>query len=203
MWAYQGCIRSSVFQVSYQGGHTEWAYQEGIPWGTPRGLFNVAYCRAYEGVMAMGHNERHTNRAYGRRHTKRAYHLCIQCCIFQGSFQGGIPMVHTMRVYQVMHSMFYTKASIPSGHTKRAYHGAYQEVYSVWHTVGHTKMDWPWGIPREAYQEGIPRGAFQEGIPCGHTKRCIQCGILNSIPSGDDQGAYRGRHTKRAYIVCI
>jgi hypothetical protein len=77
-----------------------------------------------------------------------------------------------MCVYQVMPSMFYTKASIPSGHTKRAYHGAYQEVYSVWHTVGHNKMDWPWGIPREAYQEGIPGE---------HTKRAYRVGILRGI----------------------
>jgi hypothetical protein len=97
-----------------------------------------------------------------------------------------------------MHSMFYTKASIPSGHTNRAYHGAYHEVYSVWRTVGHTKMDCPWGLPREAYQEGIPRGAYQESIPWG-TPRGLFNVVYCQAYEGGMAKVNTERHTKRAY----
>jgi hypothetical protein len=78
------------------------------PWGIPReayqgGIPTEVYL---EGIPCV------YNILYSKVHTKRAY-------------QWGTPSGHNMGVHQVMHSMFYTKASIPSGHTKRAYHGAY------------------------------------------------------------------------------
>jgi hypothetical protein len=59
------------------------------------------------------------NVVYSRVHTK-------------GAYQWGIPSGHTMGVYQVMHSMFYTKASIPCGHTKRADDGGIPRGHTVW-----------------------------------------------------------------------
>jgi hypothetical protein len=153
--------------------------------GIPSGHTKRAYHGAYQEVYSMWHIVGHSKRVSPWGIPMEEYQDGKPCVYTMFYIPRCIPSGHIMGVYQAVHSMFYTKASIPSGHTKRAYHGACQEVYSMWHTAGHTKSEWPWGIPR-----GIPRGHTDGGIPRGHSM-CVYNVVYSMV------------HTKGAYQVGI